>query len=72
MHHADSTQRAPLGAHQVPGLDCLGGVEGRDVGREVRAKKSDAEWQLLQSFIGYFDRHLGKYIDSIAILYYPH
>jgi hypothetical protein len=38
---------------------------------EVRAKKGDAEWQLLQSFIGYLDRHLGKYVDSISILYYP-
>lgn len=38
---------------------------------EIRAKKSDAEWQLLQSFISYLDRHLGKYIDSISILYYP-
>ena len=38
---------------------------------EVRAKKADAEWQLLQSFVGYLDRHLGAYIDSISILYYP-
>jgi hypothetical protein len=38
---------------------------------EVLAKKSDAEWQLLQSFIGYLDRHLGDSVDSISILYYP-
>ncbi len=38
---------------------------------EVRSKKNDAEWQLLQSFIGYLDRHLGKHIDTISILYYP-
>lgn len=38
---------------------------------EVRSKKSDSEWQLLQSFIGYLDRHLGKHIGTISILYYP-
>ena len=39
---------------------------------EVRSKKGAAsEWQLLQSFVGYLDRHLGEYIDSVSILYYP-
>lgn len=37
----------------------------------VRSKKPNSEWQLLQAFIGYLNRHLGKHIDSITILYYP-
>jgi Uma2 family endonuclease len=27
------------------------------------------EWQLLQAFIGYLDRHLGEHIDMISIRY---
>lgn len=37
---------------------------------EVRSRKGDSEWQLLQSFVGYLDRHLGQYIDTISIRYY--
>ena len=29
----------------------------------------DHEWQMLQAFIGYPDRHLGEQIDSISIHY---
>ncbi len=36
---------------------------------EVQSKKPDAEWQLLQAFIGYMDRHIGKHIQSISIIY---
>jgi hypothetical protein len=36
---------------------------------EVQTKKEGAEWQLLQAFIGYLDRHLGDYIESISIYY---
>jgi hypothetical protein len=36
---------------------------------EVRTKREGAEWQLLQAFIGYLDRHLGKKIGSISIIY---
>jgi len=36
---------------------------------EVQSKKSDTEWQLLQAFIGYLDRHIGEYIQSINIIY---
>jgi hypothetical protein len=32
-------------------------------------KIPDAEWQLLQAFIGYVDRHIGKHIQSISIIY---
>lgn len=37
---------------------------------EIRSKKGESEWQLLQSFVGYLDRHLGEYIDTISIRYY--
>jgi hypothetical protein len=36
---------------------------------EVNTKKEGSEWQLLQAFIGYLDRHLGGYIESISIFY---
>lgn len=36
---------------------------------KVNTKRGQAEWQLLQAFIGYLDRHLGKYIDAISISY---
>ena len=36
---------------------------------EVQSKKPDAEWQLLQAFIGYVDRHIGKYVQTISIIY---
>jgi hypothetical protein len=36
---------------------------------EIHPKKGESDWQLLQSFIGYLDRHLGEHIDSISIFY---
>lgn len=36
---------------------------------EVRSKVPETEWQLLQAFVGYLDRHLGKNIESITITY---
>ena len=36
---------------------------------EVNTKKPEVEWQLLQAFVGYLDRHLGKDIDAISISY---
>ena len=36
---------------------------------EVQSKAEASDWQLLQSFIGYLDRHFGKYIDTISIHY---
>ncbi len=38
---------------------------------EVKSKRPGSEWQLLQSFIGYLDRHIGEYLDAISIRYYP-
>jgi hypothetical protein len=36
---------------------------------EIRTKKPGSDWQLLQAFVGYLDRHVGSYIDSISIIY---
>jgi hypothetical protein len=36
---------------------------------EVQSKIPHAEWQLLQAFIDYVDRHIGKHIQSISIIY---
>ncbi|MGH7466989.1 MAG: hypothetical protein ACRENP_03290 [Longimicrobiales bacterium] len=36
---------------------------------QAQTKRAEAEWQILQAFIGYLDRHLGGEIESIAILY---
>jgi hypothetical protein len=36
---------------------------------EVRSKKADTEWQLLQSFLGFLDRHFSSEIQSINIQY---
>ena len=36
---------------------------------EIKSFEENAERQLLQSFIGYVDRHLGEYIQSITITY---
>ena len=38
---------------------------------EIRTKKKNTDGQLVQAFVGYLDRHLARYIDSISILYYP-
>jgi hypothetical protein len=44
-------------------------TKGGFVVAEVGSKKPNTEWQLLQSFIGYLDRHLGQVIESISITY---
>lgn len=36
---------------------------------EIHTRVDDHEWQLLQSFIGYLDRHLGDHIETITITY---
>jgi hypothetical protein len=36
---------------------------------EIHPKSDGSDWQLLQSFVGYLDRHLGEHIDSISIFY---
>jgi hypothetical protein len=36
---------------------------------EIRTKSDSGDGRLLQAFIGYLNRHLGKYIQSISIHY---
>ncbi len=36
---------------------------------EVQSKVKDHEWQILQAFVGYLDRHLGEQIESISVYY---
>ena len=36
---------------------------------EIQSKVEGSDWQLLQSFVGYLDRHFGEYIESIIIHY---
>ncbi len=36
---------------------------------EINTRKPEQEWQLLQAFIGYLDRHFGDKIESIFIHY---
>jgi len=45
-------------------------AKGGIIVAEVKSLKEKREWQLLNSFIGYVDRHLGEYIQSITIHYY--
>lgn len=36
---------------------------------EIRSKVPQTEWQLVQAFVGYLDRHLGRSIETITITY---
>jgi hypothetical protein len=36
---------------------------------EIRTRVKDHEWQIMEAFIGYLDRHLGEQIDSISVYY---
>jgi hypothetical protein len=44
-------------------------AKGGIIVAKVQSKKPHTEWQLLQAFIGYVDRHIGEYIQSINIIY---
>jgi len=44
-------------------------AKGGIIVAEVRSKIPKSEWQLLQAFIGYVDRHIGQYVKSINIIY---
>ncbi len=45
------------------------GARGGVLVAEIQGKVSETEWQLLQAFVGYLDRHLGDHIESISITY---
>lgn len=36
---------------------------------EVHTRDKDHEWQMMDAFIGYLDRHLGSQIESISVYY---
>lgn len=36
---------------------------------EIHSKVKDHEWQMMDAFIGYLDRHLGDHIESISVYY---
>ena len=36
---------------------------------EIHSRAKDHEWQMMDAFIGYLDRHLGEQIESIAVYY---
>ncbi len=36
---------------------------------EIHTKVQDLEWQMMDAFIGYLDRHLGEQIESISVSY---
>jgi hypothetical protein len=36
---------------------------------EVRTRVKDHEWQIMEAFVGYLDRHPGEQIDCISIYY---
>jgi hypothetical protein len=36
---------------------------------EIQCKVKDHEWQTMDAFIGYLDRHLGEQIESISVYY---
>lgn len=50
---------------QIKWDQVIGGI----VMAEVRTRNPTQEWQLLQAFIGYVDRHIGKYVDTVTIHY---
>ena len=47
----------------------LEGTKGGFLIAEIQTRKQTGEWQLLQAFVGYLDRHLGQHIESISIYY---
>jgi hypothetical protein len=54
---------------RYPGWINWDSTKGGILVAEVQSKKPDSEWQLLQAFIGYVDRHIGQYVQSINIIY---
>ncbi len=54
---------------KYPGWINLNETSGGLLIAEIQTKVQGSEWQLLQSFIGYLDRHLGENIESISIFY---
>jgi hypothetical protein len=54
---------------KYPGWINLDETSGGLLIAEIHTKVEGAEWQMLRAFIGYVDRHLGEYLESISIYY---
>jgi hypothetical protein len=54
---------------RYPGWITWDSAKGGIIVAEVQSKRPETEWQLLQAFIGYVDRHIGEYIQSINVIY---
>ena len=54
---------------KYPGWIHFNDAPGNLLIAEIHTKVKDHEWQMLQAFIGYLDRHLGAEIDSISVHY---
>ncbi len=54
---------------RYPGWISWKGTTGGLLVADIRTMKADSDWQLLQAFIGYLDRHLRNHIESIFINY---
>lgn len=56
-------------AHKAyPGWITWSEAKGGILVAEVHGRE-DSEWQLLQSFVGYLDRHISDQVESITIFY---
>jgi hypothetical protein len=54
---------------KYPGWIHWGQAAGGFLVAEIHSKVKDHEWQILQAFIGYLDRHLGEQIECISVYY---
>jgi len=54
---------------KYPGWISWDEAQGGVLVAEVKTLDGKGEWQLLQAFIGYLDRHLADYIESVSITY---
>ena len=54
---------------KYPGWITWDATRGGLLVAEVHSKKGCSDWQLLQAFVGYLDRHLGENIESMTIYY---
>jgi hypothetical protein len=54
---------------KYPGWIQWDGAPGDLLVAEIQTRVKDHEWQMLQAFVGYLDRHLGEEIESISVYY---
>jgi hypothetical protein len=63
-------QRAGRWQHKTyPGWINWDEASGGILVAEVQCRAGESEWQLLQAFVGYLDRHFSDEIESITITY---